>query len=745
MAAADTLLRLEYPLDLAAVLPEGTTPADAAPEAGCALARAAAMRGRAAEEDAWIETWLDGVASDSADVRRRSAEALARLGSVVSLNDDQRQRLFAVADEAAEDTDDPTTDAYIAWAAARAGHRPSRTSLLERLADEDARHAAAEALIALSTTPDFAGALQPQDVAGDGTTARLAGLAYSDAESLSADDKQAVFQAAVEGSANDQLLLARLLAAQGDGGELPLLKTLMSASDASVRVAAAAAVCQIDRRAPRRLARLDWLVVAAYGVGMLAIGWYFARRSATSDDYLLGGRQMKSGAVGLSLFATLLSTITYLSTPGEMIRNGPMMLCQIAAYPLVILVVGWGLIPFLRRVRITSAYELLENRFGLGVRILGSTFFLMLRLLWMSVIIYATTTKVLVPLLGIPPSYAPLVGSVLGIVTIIYTTMGGLQAVIWTDVTQTAVLFFGAILSILVITVALGGVDQWWPHEWAPSWQRFVWFDPEKRISFFGITLAVLTWQICTNGSDQMAIQRYLSCASDGAARRAQMTAMAADATVALLLGMLGFALFAYFTANPHLLADGATIRANADQLLPRFVVIGLPQGVSGLVVAGLLAAAMSSLSSGVNSSSSVITVDYIERFGRRSFSDAEQVRIARYVSLAVGVVVVAVSVLLSRSTFANLFEVAYKVTNFFTAPLFGLFFMAFFVRWATSLGTIVGAATGVAVCFVINYWEAVTDEPRIVGFIWATPLCLVSQIIVGCVVSACERAVRRT
>jgi SSS family solute:Na+ symporter len=305
------------------------------------------------------------------------------------------------------------------------------------------------------------------------------------------------------------------------------------------------------------------------------------------------------------------------------------------------------------------------------------------------------------------------------------------------------VLFFGAIHSLIVITSNLGGVDQWWPHEWAPSWQPFSWYDPQERISFLGIWLAVITWQVCTNGSDQMAIQRYLSCASDPAARRAQMTSMAADASAALLLGALGFALFAFFTKNPHLLPGGATLRAGADQLLPRFIVIGLPQGISGLVVAGLLAAAMSSLSSGVNSSSSVITVDFIERFSRNKFTDRAQVRIARIVSVVVGVVVVSLSMLLARSTFGNLFEIAYKVVNFFTAPLFGLFFMAFFVRWATSLGTFAGAAAGLAVCFGINYWEALTDTPRTIGFIWATPLSLISQIIVGCVVSAIERAVR--
>ena len=742
-SAIDALVRLEYRVDLSDFNDTDTIPGDVPAEMWPVAARAAAMQGRQAEVDAWLDVWFTGLSDDSLNVRLDCARSLAHVGDAVTLDDEQRSQLATLAGDAESPNDE--LRAYLAWATAYAADDAMRVSLAKLLQSPNAQPVAAEALVALSLRRSPGDETIPGNISGNSVTDELVRLAYTDAGAGPDNSIAETYQSAAAGTRDEQLLLAQLLSVRGDASDLTLLEALGRADAPEVRLAAARAVCQIDRRVPRQLTRLDWAVIAAYALGMLAIGWHFARRSSTSDDYLLGGRQMKSGAVGLSLFATLLSTITYLSTPGEMIRNGPMMLCQVASYPLIILIIGWGLIPFLRRIQITSAYELLEDRFGLGVRMLGSTFFLMLRLLWMSVIIYATTDKVLVPLLGIDPSYTPLVGAILGVITIVYTTMGGLQAVVWTDVVQTGVLFFGAILSVVVISFSLGGVGEWWPREWAPSWQPFSWFDPQERISFFGITLAVITWQVCTNGSDQMAIQRYLSCSSDAAARRAQWTAMAADAAVALLLGTLGFALFAFFTQNPHLLPGGATVRANADQLLPRFVVIGLPEGVSGLVVAGLLAAAMSSLSSGVNSSSSVITVDFIERFSRKRFTDRAQVRVARVVSAVVGVVVVSLSMFLARGGFGNLFEIAYKVVNFFTAPLFGLFFMAFFVRWATTLGTFAGAVAGLAVCFGINYWEALTDAPRVIGFIWATPLSLISQIIVGCVVSAVERAVQRS
>ncbi len=185
---------------------------------------------------------------------------------------------------------------------------------------------------------------------------------------------------------------------------------------------------------------LDWTVIAIYAAGMLAVGWYYARRTATTDDYLLGGRNMSPWKVGLSLFATLVSTLTYLALPGEMIKFGPMVLCQLIALPFVAAVVGWLLIPFIMRLQVTSAYEILEMRLGLSVRILGACFFLTLRLFWMSLVIFATADIVLVPILGLSPSAVPWICVVLGMVTVVYTSMGGLRAVVITDVLQTLIL-----------------------------------------------------------------------------------------------------------------------------------------------------------------------------------------------------------------------------------------------------------------------------------------------------------------
>src|SRR5690349_14450039 len=136
---------------------------------------------------------------------------------------------------------------------------------------------------------------------------------------------------------------------------------------------------------------LDWLVLAAYAALMLGIGMFYARRNKTADDYLLGGRRMPPIALGLSLFSTLVSTLSYLGTPGEMISHGPMMITQIAAHPFVFAIVGYGLIPLLMRQPVTSAYEILESRLGTSIRLAGAGVFLLLRFGWMATILFATS------------------------------------------------------------------------------------------------------------------------------------------------------------------------------------------------------------------------------------------------------------------------------------------------------------------------------------------------------------------
>jgi SSS family solute:Na+ symporter len=313
--------------------------------------------------------------------------------------------------------------------------------------------------------------------------------------------------------------------------------------------------------------------------------------------------------------------------------------------------------------------------------------------------------------------------------------MGGLRAVVFTDVVQTAILLGGAVLTVILITVHLGGVQSWWPDQWAPHWPAPKAYDPNERITFFGIILATFTWWVCTSGSDQMAIQRYLATRDVKTARNVLITTLGANTLVNLLLTLVGLSLLAFFRLNPHLVPDGQTILSDADRLFPQYIAVALPVGVSGLVVAGLLAAAMSSLSSGINSSCSVITIDFIDRFRQGKESELDHVRLAKYVSVAVGALVVLLSAYVGVVQ-GNLLEIAYKVVNLISAPLFGLFFMAIFVRWAKAWATIVGAVCGLTVVVTISFWKELTGSTEGISFLWAMPLGFAAQAAVGSLLS---------
>ncbi|HRP57607.1 sodium/solute symporter [Agriterribacter sp.] len=485
------------------------------------------------------------------------------------------------------------------------------------------------------------------------------------------------------------------------------------------------------------LSLLDWIVLLIYGAGMLGIGWYYQRKNKTKEEYLLGGRKMKSTSVGISLFATLLSTLSYLTYPGEMIQHGPIIFAGSLAFPLVYFIVGWWIIPAIMKTGVTSAYEILEQKLGLSVRLLGTVMFLSLRLLWMATIIYVTVDVALYSVIQFNKAYVPLIAALLTVVTIIYTTMGGLKAVVVTDIIQSAIFLGGALLSVMVVCWHFGSVSAIIPEQWPQHWNTFkIGFDPLQRTTMANAMLSVLVWYVCTNGSDQIAVQRYLATPDVKAARRSFKIALMSDVFASTLLALVGLSMLAYFTNNSSLL-NGKPIVNQADTLFPRFILIGLPAGVSGLVIAGLLAAAMSSLSSGLNSVSSVVSEDLISRF-RKNARKEDALRQIKRLSLVTGIVILLLSFIIARVQ-GNLLDVIMKVVNLFVAPLFVLFFMALFVPFATKRGTFLGGILAVGIAVAIAFWEMGG-----ITVLWIMPVSLMIGVVGAMCFSVIDRSIKR-
>lgn len=484
---------------------------------------------------------------------------------------------------------------------------------------------------------------------------------------------------------------------------------------------------------------LDLAVVALYAVAMLAVGRHYKARVQTADDYLLGGRRMSPLTIGISLFATLTSTLSYLAYPGEMVRYGPMMFAQVTAFPVVMLIVGWALIPKIMQQQVTSGYELLERRLGLTGRLLGATMFLALRLVWMAAILYSMADKVIVPLLGLDPRWGPVLSAVMGIVTTVYSAEGGMRAVVVTDALQSAIMLIGGIVVIVVVCVDLGSATAWLPETWPTHWQGPVfWFQADVRVTFMGAFLNMAVWMTCTAGADQMAIQRYLSTRDARAARRSLGVHLTTEVLLALLLACVGLAVLAYFTAHPAALASGKTIVDSADDLLPRYLAHELPAGLSGLVIAALLSAAMSSLSSGMNSASAIVTTDFLDRSRQVARPQHENVRLARRVSVAVGLLAVLASMLVGQFS-GNLLDLCFKVVNLLTAPMFVLFFLALFVPWSNATGGVAATVVSVSVAVAVAFFKVGGLD-----LLWPGPLALATGVVTGSAVSLLPRLAGR-
>lgn len=507
---------------------------------------------------------------------------------------------------------------------------------------------------------------------------------------------------------------------------------LVSRSE-DLAIAASTAILRIDRRQRYHIHAFDWGVIVLYGLAMLSIGWYYSRKTKNTEDYLLGGRKMNPIANGISLFATMISSLSYLSYPGEMIRNGPAVFIGMLIFPLVYYLVGWFLIPKFMEMKVTSAYELLEKKLGLSVRMLATFFFLTLRFFWMATIIYATVNIAFSTIVDIPPSSASYVGILLMAVTITYTLMGGFKAVVVSDVVQSLILWGGAIMAIIFVCYDFHSLS-WFPDHSLNQWGSLKWgINAQERSTVGNAMIYYLVWFICTNGSDQMAIQRYLSTRDLKAARHTFGVSLISTFVVKIFLAVVGLAMVAYFVKNPHYLNDGQTLVEQADQLFPKFILVGLPVGISGLVTAGILAAAMSSLSSGLNSSASVIHEDILKRVVP-NFKSANPLLMVKKISFFVGIVAILLSLLIGN-VHGNLLDVIIKVVNLFVAPLFVLFFMAIFVPFATSIGTIAGGIFSVGVAVAIAFGEFLD-----IKVLWIMPAALFAGVVVGTVVSfACS------
>ncbi len=489
----------------------------------------------------------------------------------------------------------------------------------------------------------------------------------------------------------------------------------------------------------------DFVVIALYALGVIFIGLWCSRRQKSTEEYFVGGRAMSPFVAGISIIATLVSTISYLATPGEMIKNGPGWMWQMLHVPISFVVIGYFVIPHIMAHEVTSGYELLEYRLGPGVRRAASIMFMLARLFWMGLIIY-TCSFAVATITGLPLR-AVLVA--VGILGTLYTVLGGIRAVMITDVVQFIVLMGGALLTIAFISLKCGGIFEWWPDWTSPQLADLNWpriklmsLNPFDRVTVLSVVLYGCSYWIMTATADQVVIQRFLTTRDAPGARRSFAISMIGDLCTGLALYITGMALVGFFLRFPEQLPDpDLALTDQADALFPHFIAAVLPVGLAGLVVSALFAAAMSSLDSGISSIGTVLITDFQRVFaGRTAGDDAYRLSRARAIGVVIGCVVIGMSFAVSFVPGSNLLEVTVRVSSLLAAPMFVVFALAFFVKSSTPAGAWTAIVVGVFSSLLLTYWEQIvsllTESREEVSIVLIMPLSALCAFAAGMVVS---------
>jgi SSS family transporter len=480
---------------------------------------------------------------------------------------------------------------------------------------------------------------------------------------------------------------------------------------------------------------LDVLIIVLYLAMLAGVGFYFSRRQKSLDEYFLAKQSMAWLPVGLSLMAALDSAIDYLMQPSATIRYGLFLLIGTSSWLFLYPWVSKVTLPFYRRLNNFTAYEYLEQRFDVRVRALAAVIFIVWRLGWMATAIYVPSLAISTATGDRIPVTLLVAG--LGVIVTLYTALGGIEAVIWNDVAQFCVRFGGlaAVVAIAAASVAGGFPNIWAVARAAGKTSAVAPVDTSSIAAFFfqplnvvSIMFSMVVGRMASYTSDQIMVQRLQTTKSLKDARQAFIVNAAGDAIWMFALSFVGLALFAFFQTRP-LPPDFAT-----DKILPYFMSLTFPAGIVGLVIASIMAASLSSVDSAINSCTSVLVIDIYNRLvrGRETVrtaaNDAHEVFVSRVATGGFGVLGTILAMNVSK--IGSLLEIANKLINAFSGPLFGIYILAMFSRRATASAALAAGVVGSLTSYYVAYMSRI-------GFMWPSTLGFAATLATGVVWSA--------
>ncbi len=449
---------------------------------------------------------------------------------------------------------------------------------------------------------------------------------------------------------------------------------------------------------------LDWIVIVVYLIGMIGIGLYFylrEKRNSTAN-FFVGGRSIPFWAAGISLYATNTSSISFIAIPAKAFETNWQYLTNNLIAVIGLMFVAVWVVPLLRRLDLMSVFSYLETRFHPAIRMLASALCIVMQIgSRMSVILFLPALAI-ATITGIDVTWSVLI---MGGFTILYTTLGGMKAVIWTDFVQVFVMFGGALFAIgFIIYHVHGGVPGFVHTAMAEHKMHLLDFSFDlTKATVWGFIFLVLFDVVLTFPKDQVLMQRILSTRSDKEAGRSVWTFAAMMIPGGFVFYLIGTALFVYYKSHPERMNPTLPI----DATFPLFIAAELPMGVTGLIVAGIFAAAMSTLSSIINSVSTLASVDFYEKLAKNP-TPKRSVLFAEVAGVAVGLLAIGLALLLSRLDIHSLFDVSIELAGLLGGGFAGAYTLGMFTRRANAPGVAIGIGSSICLTLVVWWFKLV-------------------------------------
>lgn len=436
---------------------------------------------------------------------------------------------------------------------------------------------------------------------------------------------------------------------------------------------------------------IDYAIVLLSILAAIGTGVFFAHKQKDTSQYFAGGGKIPAWAVGISIFATLISSVTFLAYPGAAYAGNWILLVQGLMVPIILLALVWVIVPLFRKVIRLSTYEYFERRFGLFARLYSSLAFTLGHFSKAGTVFFLVSMA-LATFLDINIYSIVLV---LGITIIVLTLFGGMEAIVWMDVAQGFLLIGGGVICILILMFGIeGGPTETFriaseynkidfgPYDWSLS-----------ELCFLVMVLNGIFYALQKYGTDQTIVQRYLAAKNDKEAKKAAYIGVLMSVPIWALFMFIGTALFAYYhAAGAPLLPEGL----KADEVFPYFIAHELPVGIRGLIIAALAAAAISSLDSDLNCLSAISVQDYYMCF-RKNASDQEQLRFGKWMVVAAGLGAIGVACLYITWGGEGVLGALFSLYAIFSAGIVGIFMLGLFSRRANKQGLYIGIAAAVA------------------------------------------------